>query len=751
MKKIALIRLTICLILAIVLSISSLTLADIASGTDKQAERHFEKANELLKRMDYEAAIAEYKKVLNISSNSKIAQDAQYWIGQSHFRAGQFDAAQATFTKLVERYPTSAIVPVTKLMVERVQQAKENEEKRRAMSNTADKGYIIDPETGVKYTKIATFAGKNDVIKWNVLDLSPNGKFLLHEGIVVPLDGSEPFDLVDGYVFRGVWSPDGTKVAFCTRGAICIVPVSPETGRATGPVRKLLEGSYSRTCVTWSPDGQKLAFERHDEEHDGGIWTVSVTDGSLTQITEDGGPGAKKWSPDGKTILYGIIDYGRGFVGLCTISADGGGSRKVVAPLERPHYPPFDWYWSWDGRWILYYHNEIHLLNVDDNRRLDLALPPREVGSFFSWSPDGKKMLFCRESYEERAGLKLVSASGGPHLDIGKKINSDGTAVWSPDSKMIATRGRDEDGKNLGIWIISLSGDDPVPLEIDVSVDGKPIFFEVSPTGQKLAFVVDREDETRDLYVVPVSLKDARATGPAVKVFEGWNPRYASDLTYMEASWSPDGNKLAVIHRGDIWIAYSNGDKPIQLTHEIGAFYPGWSPDGTMVDYMAWPKEGGGLYVIPSRGGNPTKVRTAYWWNSVWSPDSKRLAIVSKEGSISMVTVANGKTQEIATLKDLGLARLFYLEWSPDGKYIACDGDEPNQKQQESGTSLILIPVEGGKPTVLAADDDSWKFSLHWSPDGKWITYRSQGPVKVRPEGILWEADFEEIVKKASR
>jgi len=750
MKKITLASFAICLISVILLGVSSLTLADIASETIRKAEKHFEKANELLKRMDYEAAIAEYSKVIGLSSGSKIAQDAQYWIGQSQFRAGQFDAAQETFAKLIEAYPTSAIVPVTKLMVERVQQAKKSEAKRSAMSDTAKEGYIIDPSTGVKYTKIATFAGKNDVIEWNVLDLSPNGKFLLHEGIVVPLDGSEPFDLVDGYVFRGVWSPDGTKVAFCTRGAICIVPVSLETGRAAGPVRKLLEGGYSRTCVTWSPDGHKLAFERHDEEHDGGIWTVSVTDGSLTQIAPDGGFGAKKWSPDGKAILYGIVDYGRGLIGLCTISADGGAPRKVVAPLEREH-PHLEWYWSRDSRWILYERNGTHLLNVDDNRRLDLARPPWEVGGFFSWSPDGKKMLFYRESYDERAGLKLVSASGGPPLDIGKKINSDGDVVWSPDSKTIATRGRDEDGKNLGIWIILLSGDDPVPLEVDVSVNGKPVVFEVSPTGQKLAFVVDREDGTKDLYVVPISLKDARSTGPAVRVFEGWHPRYDSTMIPLEASWSPDGTKLAVVHGKDIWIAFSNGDKPVQLTHEIGAYYPGWSPDGTMVDYMAWPGGQGGLYVIPSHGGNPTKVRAAYWWNSVWSPDSKRLAIVSKEGSISMVTVANGESREIANLRGLGLARLFYLEWSPDGKYIACDGDEPNQKQQESRTPIILIPVEGGKPTVLAADDDIWKYSLHWSPDGKWITYRSQGPVKVRPEGTMWEADFEEIVKKASR
>ncbi len=121
-----LISLTVCLILATVPGISSLILAGIASETNPEAQRHFEKANELRKLADYDAAIAEYNKVLNLSPNSKIARNAQYWIGQSYFGAGQFDAALSAFQKLLDEYPASTIIPSTKLMIERVQQAKQN-------------------------------------------------------------------------------------------------------------------------------------------------------------------------------------------------------------------------------------------------------------------------------------------------------------------------------------------------------------------------------------------------------------------------------------------------------------------------------------------------------------------------------------------------------------------------------------------------------------------------------------------------
>jgi predicted Zn-dependent protease len=63
---------------------------------------------------------------MSLSPKSKIAQDAQYWIGQSHFEARQFDAALSAFQKLLDEHPTSTIIPSTKKMIERVQQAKKN-------------------------------------------------------------------------------------------------------------------------------------------------------------------------------------------------------------------------------------------------------------------------------------------------------------------------------------------------------------------------------------------------------------------------------------------------------------------------------------------------------------------------------------------------------------------------------------------------------------------------------------------------
>ena len=119
-----LVSFTICCILLVITGSSVLSFSDSESETNFKAERHLEKANELRKLADHDAAIAEYEKVISLSPDSDMARNAQYWIGQSHFKAGQLDAALAAFQKLLDEYPTSKIIPSTKQMIERVQQAK---------------------------------------------------------------------------------------------------------------------------------------------------------------------------------------------------------------------------------------------------------------------------------------------------------------------------------------------------------------------------------------------------------------------------------------------------------------------------------------------------------------------------------------------------------------------------------------------------------------------------------------------------
>jgi ankyrin repeat protein len=127
--------LTICLISVI---IQGLYVTSFAEETNTEAEQHFEKANTLRKAADYNAAVIEYGEVIKLSPNSRIAQDAQYWIGQSYFEAGQFDAALYAFEKILNEHPDTAIISSTKIMIEQVQLSK----KTKSLFESVRKGDI---------------------------------------------------------------------------------------------------------------------------------------------------------------------------------------------------------------------------------------------------------------------------------------------------------------------------------------------------------------------------------------------------------------------------------------------------------------------------------------------------------------------------------------------------------------------------------------------------------------------------------
>jgi TolA-binding protein len=93
---------------------------DSVQRSDEIAGQHFKKAIDLLKKTQYQDAIAEYEKVISLLPDSEIALDARYWIGQSYFQMGNHDEALSIFQELIQDYPGSAIVPVTQLMITRV-------------------------------------------------------------------------------------------------------------------------------------------------------------------------------------------------------------------------------------------------------------------------------------------------------------------------------------------------------------------------------------------------------------------------------------------------------------------------------------------------------------------------------------------------------------------------------------------------------------------------------------------------------
>jgi Tol biopolymer transport system component/tetratricopeptide (TPR) repeat protein len=697
-----------------------------ADDVSKKAEQHMNRGNELLKVWEYESAIKEYERVIELRPNTLFAQNALYNIGQSWFKKGHHNNALATFKKLLTEYPGSPIIPVTELMVERVRTAKKENEKLKLANNSSDKGHIIDPKTGVEFTKLHSYSGKNDLISYTSggFTLSPDNRFMVLENQVVPIDGSDAFKLVDMNATRSVYSPDMKKVAFYADEAIWVARVFTATGHTTGTPERLLDGRYRyQHPVSWSPDGEKLLILKIEQEYPLGIWILSISDGTLTKIAENGF--SPVWSPKGDVIAY----FKNREVWLSPVS--GGNPWKIIDLAGRTLA------WSPNGKWLHHYNWEINqLFCLADSSKIDLRYP-KEVGRFIGFSPDNKKMLFYHSSYDDKWGMKVVSPSGGPAFEPGPEIPVY-DAQWSPDGKFFLSQGENEDGE-ITFWIIPFAGGEPVMLKIDAAVNGKPFPFEVSKDQKKLAFTISREDGNKDLYVIPISVADARSSGPAEMVFEGWTAG-AYNVVF---SWSPDGNDLAIIHEDEIWKVPLSGGESVQLTNNAeGVSWINWSPDGRLISYHINEEDKRNLYIIPSSGGNSTLVQ-AKCRTASWSPNSQELSVLL-EDNISIVDLDGQIKRQIIELKELDLDDTSSPRWSSDGQHLAFIG----YKRGVEKSCLFKIPAKGGTVTELVPEDNSFKYSMHWSPDGKWISYLTEEAVKVRPEGILWEADFEEVYEK---
>ena len=91
--------------------------------------------------------------------------------------------------------------------------------------------------------------------------------------------------------------------------------------------------------------------------------------------------------------------------------------------------------------------------------------------------------------------------------------------------------------------------------------------------------------------------------------------------------------QVCFVYGGDIWIADKNGGTAIQLTHSQGEeSYPKFSPDGQSIAYTAEYRGNLDVYVMPVKGGLPTRVTYQSHADRMidWHPDGTHLLFASR-------------------------------------------------------------------------------------------------------------------------
>ncbi len=266
----------------------------------------------------------------------------------------------------------------------------------------------------------------------------------------------------------------------------------------------------------------------------------------------------------------------------------------------------------------------------------------------------------------------------------------------------------DSDGKNVR-EVISLE---------DYPSVGSP---DVSPDGKRLAFDGWRKDQkTGDaqLFIVDIETGQIQHVGP------GAMPTWSADGKYLAySSYKPHG----------VFIRSADG----VATKLIDAAGWGiqWSPDGQKLAYVV-----GGDFVIydiltdkkRTVQPNPAKPYTYIYYNSDWSPDSKKLcfrgrrpdggydtAIIDVSGENSNST--SGEKPKLTVCFDATKGYSNEFAWHPDGdRILLFQHVNPPQLAEFKPEADVTTTLVEGQPK------DRANVAITWSLDGKTLYFMSK-------------------------
>jgi beta-lactamase regulating signal transducer with metallopeptidase domain len=220
-----------------------------------------------------------------------------------------------------------------------------------------------------------------------------------------------------------------------------IIAIDP----ATGKWQKIADGGYDGRV---SPDGQTLVFSRFGN----GIWNCD-TGGSNNPGKISDKSGRPVWSPDGKHLVATRQE---------DLDKDNEKARKKPAwkdetwridadgrnPIKLP-IPDTDSVedWSPDGQWFVTCSDrhppygrgyQLYLMKTDGTK--ERRLTEGGLNVYARFSPDGKKILFLRQTAKAGNSIWTMDVDGKNAREIVKEVDlaSPSGAYWSPDGKQLA-------------------------------------------------------------------------------------------------------------------------------------------------------------------------------------------------------------------------------------------------------------------------------------------------------------------------
>lgn len=219
-----------------------------------------------------------------------------------------------------------------------------------------------------------------------------------------------------------------------------------------------------------------------------------------------------------------------------------------------------------------------------------------------------------------------------------------------------------------GIASFSANGTRIVFLTRDSGANSKYHVHVIGSDGTGLRTISDRAR-----YETKPALS---ADGAYVAYYEDWNGSTSLVVARTDGS---SANKIATV-----------SDPMVDLAGEVN-----WHPDGSRLAYT----DNDHVYVINRDGSN--RIEVGEGLNPRWSPDGTKLAFVRNVADYMwdiMITSDLGAT--LTNVTNTTAQWEFYLQWSPNSRYIVCQSGTGDPEHDPS--SIKLIDITTGLAKVLA-------------------------------------------------